>query len=263
VTGANPDNGAAERALRAVPGMAGATLLGALSDGPTNASFLTECDGQQYVFRLDKPGAAQLGLNRRNEHRVSQVVFASGLAPEPIYSDPGSGVYVRRFQEGRSWTPSDLACPGNLERLARLLRRLHGLSPQGDAFDPIAAARRYAAQLGSGESRELLSQAEGLMGKINAVTYGRVLCHNDLVCQNILEGEPLMLLDWEYAGLGHRFFDLAVVVQHHSLAPALMRGFLASYLGRPATGRELAQLGLQCEFYQCLLQLWNLRVRGI
>jgi len=256
----NPVKEAAQRMLQAIPGMAGAALLRTLSDGPTNTSFLAACDGKQYVFRLDKPEAARLGLNRLNEHRVSQVVFESGLAPEPLYFDPASGVYLRRFQAGKSWTASDLACPGNLERLARLLRRLHGLTAHGDAFDPVAAVRRYAAQVDSEESRILLAQAESLAEKIQAASPGTVLCHNDLVCQNILEGEPLMLIDWEYAGLGHRFFDLAVVVQHHALAPALIRGFLESYLGRPATGDEMTELELQCRFYACLLQLWNLRV---
>ncbi len=248
MTGIIPGRESAERVLQAIPGMAGAALLNALSDGPTNASFLAQCDGEQYVFRLDKPEAARLGLNRLNEHRVSRIVFASGLAPEPIYSDPAAGVYLRRFRAGRSWTTTDLTRPGNLERLARLLRQLHGLTAHGDAFDPVAAARRYAAQLGTEESRALLSQAESLAEKINSASPGPVLCHNDLVCQNILDGEPLMLIDWEYAGLGHRFFDLAVVVQHHSLAPALTSGFLESYLERPATtGDERTQLELQCQ----------------
>ncbi len=57
-----------------------------------------------------------------------------------------------------------------------------------------------------------------------------------------------------------RFFDLAVVVQHHALDPALSRGFLDAYLGRPAVRWDKKQLALQCEFYACLLQLWNSRV---
>jgi thiamine kinase-like enzyme len=240
--------------------MAGAALLGALSDGPTNASFLVECDGEQYVLRLDKPEAVRLGLNRRNEYRVSAAVSRAGLAPPPIYSDPGAGVYLRHYQAGRSWVVEDLVQFTNLERLARLLTKLHSLPAVGETFDPLAAARRYAAQLDSEESRSILGKAENLVEKINEVSSGTVLCHNDLVCQNILEGEPLMLIDWEYAGLGHRFFDLAVVVQHHSLAPALSRGFLDAYLGYSANAQEMKQLELQCEFYSCLLQLWNLRV---
>ena len=258
--GGIPGRDAARRALDAIPGMAGATLLGRLSDGPTNMSFRAEQGGEQYVLRLDKPGAASLGLNRHNEYRVCKLVSDAGLAPKPIYSDPGSGVYLRRFLQGRSWAVSDLENPANPGRLARLLRKLHGLPPEGDPFDPLAAANRYCMQVDSDESRTLLRQAEKLMRKINEGSSRQALCHNDLLCQNILEGEPLMLIDWEYAGVGDPFFDLAVVVQHHELDAALAIGFLDSYLGRPSVGGEKRHLALHCEFYSCLLHLWSLRV---
>jgi thiamine kinase len=260
VTGENPGRLAAKKALGAIPGMDGARLLGQLSDGPTNASFRAEQGGEQYVFRLDKPGAADLGLNRRNEYRVSRIVSDAGLAPEPVYSDPGNGVYLRRFVQGRSWTVSDLEKPGNLERLARVLSKVHKLPPEGDSFDPLAAARRYSLQVDSDESRAILGEAERLMRKISAGSSRQALCHNDLVCQNLLEGEPLMLIDWEYAGVGDPLFDLAVVVQHHELDAALASYFLDTYLGRPSIDGEKRHLAVQCEFYACLLQLWNLRV---
>ena len=115
-----------------------------------------------------------------------------------------------------------------------------------------------AAQAGSARSRSILRRAEKVMQQINANSARSALCHNDLVCQNVLEGERLMLIDWEYTGIGDPFFDLAVVVQHHGLEKKSALHFLAAYLGRPASDRELEQLILQCDFYQCLLELWEL-----
>ncbi|MFC1720391.1 phosphotransferase, partial [Pseudomonadota bacterium] len=240
--GGIPVRGKAKRVLEAIPGMAGAKLLGRLSDGPTGTSFQSEQGGEQYVLRLDKAGATSLGLNRLNEYRVSKIVADAGLAPEPIYSDAGNGVYLRRFLPGRSWTVCDLENPHNLERLARLLRKVHRLPPAGDPFDPLTAARRYSGQLDSTESRTVLAEAERLMQKISEGSSRQALCHNDLVCQNILEREPLMLIDWEYAGIGDPFFDLAVVVQHHELETALAIGFLDNYLGRPSGSAEKEHL---------------------
>ena len=168
--GGIPVRGMAKRALDAIPGMAGAKLLSRLSDGPTNTSFQSEQGGEQYVLRLDKPGAASLGLDRRNEYRVSRMVADAGMAPQPIYVDPGNGVYLRRFLPGRSWTVRDLEDPHKLERLARLLNKLHGLPPEGEPFDPLAAARRYSGQINSDESRTVLAKAEGLMRMIEEET---------------------------------------------------------------------------------------------
>ena len=256
MSGGALDKHPVQQALKAIPGFADARMEEQLSDGPTNASYLLEQAGAQYVLRLDKPDAVKLGLNRSNEKQVCQVVADAGLAPEPLYFDPAAGIYLRRYLPGRSWVDSDLDSPGKLERLARLLRELHGLAPVGATFEPLAAARRYAAQLGSEQSRAILGQAENLMQQINADSMVPALCHNDLVCHNVLEGERLLLIDWEYAGIGDPFFDLAVVVQHHGLDEKSMHDFLRAYLERSTSDREIKHLQLQCNFYNGLLELW-------
>ena len=258
MTGGTTNKRAVEQALEAVPGFSQARVDAQLSDGPTNASYLLEQAGEQYVLRVDKPGAVKLGLNRSNEKQVCTAVADAGLAPEPLYFDPVAGIYLRRYLPGRSWAVSDLDTPGNLDRLARLLRKLQNLAPVGAAFDPITAARRYAAQLSSERSRSILHRAEELMQQITADSMAPAMCHNDLVCQNILEGERLMLIDWEYAGIGDPFFDLAVVVQHHDLDEKSAYGFLDTYLARPASVGEIKHLELQSNFYSCLLELWEL-----
>ena len=261
--GAIPEKGPAERAVDRILGTDDATLVAQLSDGPTNSSYHVEQGGGQYVLRLDKRGAASLGLDRQNESRVCRAVAAADLAPEPMVFDPVKGVCLRRFVHGRSWVNSDLENTHNLERLARLLQKLHSLAPVGKVFDPLAAARRYARQLDTGDSFTVLGRAEKLMQEITGHSPGQVLCHNDLVCQNIFEGERLILIDWEYAGIGDPYFDLAVVVQHHGLHPELKGAFLEAYLARTATVRERTHLDLQCSFYACLLQLWNTRTASI
>jgi len=258
----HPDNNESyiERVLTAVPGFAAARVGPRLSDGPTNTSYRVECAGEHYVLRLDKPGARQLGLNRDNERRVARAVADAGLAPEPLFHDTAGGVYLRRFLPGRCWDTADLAKPENLRRLAALLRKLHSLPPHGEGFDPLAAARRYAAQSGNEAARSVLQRTEAQMQKIGKVSPHLALCHNDLVCQNILESDQLMLIDWEYAAVGDPFFDLAVIVQHHRLDRNSAELFLRAYL-QDSFGREaLIRLDAQCDFYQCLLDLWNLRV---
>lgn len=252
-----------DKALAAIPGFSAARVESQLTGGPTNASYLLALGGRQYVLRLDKPGARELGLNRRNEKQVLAAIAAAGLAPAPLYFDISEGILVRHYLPGRSWTREDLANPGQLRRLARLLHELHGVAPVGIAFDPVRAARRYARQLGDADSRELVQRLEELADQLSKLPQSLVLCHNDLVCQNILEGETLRLIDWEYAAVGDRFFDLAVVLQHHGLGDEMSRIFLESYLGRNPTVSELKRLSLRRNFYQCLLDLWKRRVEPV
>ena len=251
----------AEAALGRIPGFAGATLLVQLSDGPTNASFLVERTSEKFVLRLDKPETGKLGLDRGNEKHVSAAIAAAGLGPEYLYFDPHEGSCLRPWLTGQSWSASDLQEPRNLERLAILLRKLHSLQAVGKPFDPLAAAHRYAAAVGTEQAARLVNRTADAIG---AGQGGETaLCHNDLVCENIFEAEDgrLLLIDWEYAGMGDPYFDLAVVVQHHRLEPGLSRSFLDAWLGRSATTEERNHLSSQCSFYECLLELWNLRLK--
>ena len=44
-------------------------------------------------------------------------------------------------------------------------------------------------------------------------------CHNDLLTANFLDdGTRLRILDWEYAGMGDRFFDLANFSDNNDLS---------------------------------------------
>ena len=246
-----------QQALQAVAGFSRAKIVSQLSDGPTNASYRVEQGSEQYVMRLDKPDVTSLGLDRTNERRVNEVAAAAGLAPRPLHFDPEAGISLRRFIAGQSWNRSDLLAPGNLQRLAGVLQKLHGLPPVGNVFEPAVAARLYATQIGTAAAAAIAARAEKIATKISSYTARGCLCHNDLVCQNVLEGERLILIDWEYAGIGDPYFDLAVVARHHGLDRASANVLLDAWLGHAARERDTTHLTLQCEFYGCLLQLWQ------
>jgi aminoglycoside phosphotransferase (APT) family kinase protein len=254
-----PSREAAANAVAAMPGLAGARVVRPLAAGPTNTTWLVEHGAQQWVLRLDTPAATDLGLNRETERQACAVAAAAGITPEYRLFDPAAGICLRRYVPGRAWTAEDLHDTRSLERLAAVLRRLHALPVVGEPFDPGAAVRRYAGQVGS---RAAATLGERALAALEAAWggAGRVaLCHNDLVAENVLEtlGEGLVVIDWEYAGAGDPWFDLAVVIRHHGLGERLARMFLEAYLQRPATGEEYDQLLRLCTFYGCLLQLWE------
>lgn len=246
--------------LQSIPGFSGAQLISQLSAGPTNNSYEVEQGSERFVLRIDKTEAASLGLDRRAERDVCELLASEGLGHVPLWFDTDAGIYLRRFLPGKTWTRQDLLSVQKLARLARLLRRLHNLPLAGKPFEPLLAASAYTKQLGTVEAAQVFAELADRHAEIENAP--RALCHNDLVCGNILEDRDLMLIDWEYAGTGDPFFDLAVVVQHHDLGLNLARHFLDAYLGRVAVETEVSRLVAQCRFYQTLLILWNLRTES-
>jgi thiamine kinase-like enzyme len=53
-----------------------------------------------------------------------------------------------------------------------------------------------------------------------------------------------MLVDWEYAGMNDRFFDLANLAVNNGLDPDDEARLLEAYFGEPASARHRAELSL-------------------
>ena len=69
-------------------------------------------------------------------------------------------------------------------------------------------------------------------------------CHNDLLNANLIDdGERIWIVDWEYAGMGDVFFDLANFSVNHEFGETENRALLDAYFGAVRTS-DLASLRL-------------------
>ncbi len=249
-----------KQALVRTPGLAADSVVGLLSDGPSNTSYLVKTEAGLGVLRLDKPLTTELGLDREAEHDIIETTSLAGIGAQPLYFDQEHGISLREYLPGRTWHENDLRKAGNLHTLARRLRDLHALPPVGNVFKPGVAARRYARQLATREAQDYADQANLILAELHSGLARECLCHNDLVAGNILESSSdLKFIDWEYAGLGDPWFDLALIIEHHQLGDDLQSGFVKAYLQREPRESELVRLLDWRRFYSILLLLWNLR----
>lgn len=248
-------------ALLMIPGFAHARVESSLGEGATSHSWLVASGEERYVLRIDKAMAAELGLDRAAEQEIQAVAARAGLTPEPVFHDVERGVSLRRHAPGEAWSVADLQKPASLGRLARTLGDLHALPPAGRPFQPGIAARRYAQRVGTPAAQELADEANVLLAQLHFEPFRECLCHNDLVADNIVGGgDRPQLIDWEFAGVGDPWFDLAAVIAHHDLEPELQGALIEAYLRRTASARELERLQAWCRFYRLLLRLWLLRI---
>jgi len=247
--------------IASIEPLKGAEFVGELGGGPASDSWLLEVSGKKFVLRLDKPAARSLGLDRQAEIKVLQAVSAADIGPEPVWADRARGIMVCTYIEGETWSIEDAGNPALLRELALTLKKLHALPALGRQFEPAAAARRYASDIGTAAARRMAERAGKLAASLQAEINHPALCHNDLVHTNIIHHGPVYLIDWEYAAVGDPFFDLAVVVRHHQLSAALTEVFLQAYFGvlRPA---QLEKLEAFCSLYDYLAGLWYLSMAG-
>ena len=217
-------------------------VLEVLGGGITNRNFKVSVDGESFVLRIGGKDTELLGIDRHAEHEASRVAARLGIGPEVVRFLEPEGYLVTRFVEGSPVPPEELRRPERLRELARTLLHVHEGPAVGSRFDSFRVVEQYCATaLAHGVSiPPAFEQAKELADAIEHVRGAQPLCtcHNDLLNANLIRaGEALVIVDWEYAGMGDALFDLANLAANHELGEDEERELLAAYSGRAATGR--------------------------
>jgi thiamine kinase-like enzyme len=219
-----------------------------LGGGITNHNLKVEVDGERFVLRVAGKGTNLLGIDRVVEVAATEAAAALGIGPEVVEFVEPEGWLVTRFIEGGIPSVERMRQPNMLARVAAALRAYHdGPEIPGtfDSFRVVEVYRRTALDRG-GAVPETYEWAHEIAGRIEAKRSAEtpVPCHNDLLNANFLDdGERLRIVDWEYAGMGDRFFDLANFSINHELDAAQSETLLAAYFGA-ARSEDVAALEL-------------------
>jgi thiamine kinase-like enzyme len=222
-----------------------------LDGGITNRNYRARFGGTDVVLRLPGKDTSMLGIDRHAEAEANRCAAAAGVAPavEALLDDPPC--LVTRFVEGQPLDPPGLREPAVLADVATALRAVHGCPPIGASFSAFRIVDDYAARA---EARGATVPAAYERSRPSAARievalrhrpHEPVLCHNDLLAANFLRSpDGLRIVDWEYAGMGDRYFDLGNFAVNNELEPDQEEAFLGAYFDAPPTAGQLAALRL-------------------
>jgi thiamine kinase-like enzyme len=222
-----------------------------LGGGITNHNFRARFGGREVVVRLPGNDTELLGSDRSGERESNRLAAAAGVAPEVLAVLEDPVVLVTAFVEGPTLKAADLRAPAALAEVAAALRRVHGCSAIEARFDVFRLVEDYAAATrdrgGAVPAAYELAHAAAARIESAPALSGNdpVLCHDDLLPANfIATPDGIRIVDWEYAGMGNRWFDLGNFAVNNELGPAEEEAFLTAYLGAPPAPAELAALRL-------------------
>jgi thiamine kinase-like enzyme len=207
-----------------------------LEGGITNSNFLLALDDERLVLRIAGKGTEHLGLDRRREESAARMAARAGVGPEVVtYVEP-EGYLVTRFIDGNPILPERMREPETIARAAAAIRAIHRAEPIPGRFDAhrvVEDYRKTAVEHGV-EPPADEAWAHEVSERIREVRGPQALvpCHNDLLNANFIDdGEGVRIVDWEYAGMGDRFFDLANFSINHEFEPADDERLLGAYFG--------------------------------
>jgi len=207
-----------------------------LGGGITNHNVKVELDGETYVLRVAGKDTELLGIDRHVELEATRAAAAAGVGPEVVAFVEPEGWLVTRFVAGEIPPLERMRDPDLLARVAQSLRAFHdgpSIAGRFDSFRVVETYRETALERG-GSVPDEFDWAHGIAARIEQLR-GEDLpkpCHNDLLNANFLDdGEHLRIVDWEYAGMGDPFFDLANFAINHELGQKEREALLLAYSG--------------------------------
>jgi thiamine kinase-like enzyme len=237
-----------------------------LSGGITNHNFRVDVDGRSYVLRMGGAKTSLLGIDRGVEREAAKRAAEVGVGP-PVerFLEP-EGWLVTKFVEGVPIPVDEMKQQENIRRVAGALRRFHGAEAIPGRFDAHAVVEDYHAEaLHHGvEIPAAFESAHAASVRIRAVRGPQPLvpCHNDLLNANFLDDGEIRIVDWEYAGMGDRFFDLANFSVNHEFDQEQERQLLGAYFGDETDAwlRDLGQMKFMSDFREAM---WGVLQSGI
>lgn len=255
----------------AIPGWSDAERVDAeyISGGITNRNYCVRVDGRPFFVRLAGDDTGLLGINRENERLALEKAAAVGVGPRVMNFLLEHGCLVTEWIAGDPVPPESVRRRDVLERLVRSIKAFHGCGEIPGSFSPFRVVEEYREQAGNRYVEvpevywELLERAGEIEEAFSSHPTPERPCHNDLLDANFLMRDGrVMIVDYEYAGMGDVFFDLGNLSVNNEFDEETDLALLEMYFGEstPARVARLKLMRLMSDFREAM---WGVMQQAI
>jgi len=217
-----------------------------LEGGITNRNYRVRLGGRDCVLRLAGKDTSLLGIDREAERMANQKAAELGFAPGVLAAD--EQWLLTEYIDGAAGEPP--AVRQVAKAIGEALRAFHASGVELptrfwvpellDAYAEVVRQRGGRLPDAYGRARELTARIAEVLPLTKAVP-----CHDDLLPGNVMRADgKVILVDWEYAGMGHPMFDLGNVAVNNEFTDLEAAQLLTGYLGREPSAADQARVSL-------------------
>ncbi|WP_100642052.1 phosphotransferase [Alteromonas facilis] len=240
--------------------------LRVINESPVNATYCLSSEDERFLvkwFHADEATGRARPLLLAMQRKVAK----AGLAPMPLYLSQERGLYVEEWISPCIQPLTLLPDNAKMQHLAKALCLTHDLKITTSLNDLPAQWEHYMAVSGPAEKSGLGRQIQTLLPLYDQAMDEKehlVFCHNDLSLNHIVDYETPVLIDWEYAATGNRFFDIGSAIKINRLNTMQQALLIECYADN--TGLSVDLISERLHKYQPLLnftyQLWYAAIKA-
>jgi thiamine kinase-like enzyme len=246
-----------------------------LSGGITNKLFRIQSEKGDYTVRIygDK---TDLFINRDYEAHTIQEMARVGVASNMIKYMPELGVTIVEFiGDSIVLSNEDFLNASLYSKIVAPVRKIHSSGVQlKQIFNPLvevmkmsAILRRLNVKYEEFDISGTIERLVKLSSIINIPQSEYTPCHNDLLADNFIlinddardrYDEPMYIIDWEYAGMAPKYYDIADMFQEILVPREAEKGLVGQYCNGDNFDRTLFLIDLFKPFPDMYWFLWSL-----
>lgn len=176
------------------------------NQGFNNISYLLKTTNNSFVIRVFKSNES-VNISRQFEYQIQKKAHKKSIASKPIFLNEEFMIY--EYETGIHKTKLSKI---ELKNLVSKIKKFHNFKVKTKAYDLSLDLKNYSKKLKTTKSKQIINSCFKSIKVLKKHKYEAVLTHHDLNPKNIIFNKKgLKIIDWEYAGVNDRFFDLACV----------------------------------------------------
>ena len=241
-----------------------------ISGGITNQNYCLRVDGTPFFVRLAGEKTELLGIDRDHERQAVEAAAGAGIGPGVVDFLPEHGCLVTEWIDGEPVPPEDVRRREVLKLLVSSIAAYHECEEIPGSFSPFRIVEEYRE---SSKDRgvevpevywELLERSREIEEAFQRNPMPECPCHNDLLAANFLmQDGRLMIVDYEYAGMGDVFFDLGNLSVNNEFDEEMDLALLEMYFGEAPTPARIARLKLMRLMSDFREAMWGVMQQAI
>lgn len=227
------------------------------TQGLCNTIYKLKSSKNDYLLRVFKHNHTD-EHSRKKEFEIQKRAFEKGIASKPYLLDEKKELMICDFLKGSHKKKLEKQ---DIKALVKSLKKLHSIKINQPKYELKKDFKNYGKNLKDKESKRLIKEALSELKKLKKYKFEAVLSHHDLNQQNILfHKNRVKFIDWEFACINDRFFDIANICIEFKLNKAQETQVLKSYFKRLKPKHTLKLTSYKI-IYTNLWKLWFLNYK--
>lgn len=221
------------------------------NQGFNNINYLLKTSKKSYIVRVFKSNDS-VNISRKFEYEIQKKAYKKNIASKPIFLNDDLIIY--EYVKG---THKTKLRNKDIKKLISKVKKYHKFKIKENPYNLKSDLLNYAKILKDDKSKKIIKESLKILNKIRKNKKDFVLTHHDLNPKNILfQKNNIKIIDWEYAGINNRFFDLASICIEFKLKKKKEQLLLEHYFKKNHKYSNQKELNNFKNIYSNLCYLW-------